>query len=107
PRLTKHVDGRMRLRRTMGRAVYLVTHGSKDLETLPTEADRNRAMGFIDRAGAVICGGLPADELRLLGGKLPFTEREIAEITSWSKGVPPGRVQGPRAPGPPGRGRLM
>lgn len=107
PGLTKHVDGLMRLLRTMGCAVYLVTHGSKDLETLPTEADRNRAMGFIDRAGAVICGGLPADELRLLGGKLPFTEREIAEITSWSKGVPPGRVRASRAPVPPGRGCFM
>lgn len=107
PGLTRHVDSLMRLLRTQGSAVYLVTHGSKDLETLPTEADRNRAMGFIDRAGAVICGGLPADELRLLGGKLPFTEREIAEITSWSKGVPPARVREAQAPVPPGRGCFM
>lgn len=107
PGLTAHVDGLMRLLRTMGCAVYLVTHGSKDLETLPTEADRNRAMGFIDRAGAVICGGLPADELRLLGGKLPFTAREIAEITSWSKGAAPGRVRAAAAPVPPGRGCFM
>lgn len=107
PGLTKHVDGLMRLLRTLGMAVYLVTHGSKDLETLPTEADRNRAMGFIDRAGAVICGGLPADELRLLGGKLPFTEREIAEITSWSKGAAPARGRAAEAPVPPGRGCFM
>ncbi|MBB1052661.1 ATP/GTP-binding protein [Dietzia sp. CW19] len=107
PGLTKHVDGLMRLLRTLGMAVYLVTHGSKDLETLPTGADRNRAMGFIDRAGAVICGGLPADELRLLGGKLPFTEREITEITSWSKGAAPGRGRAAEAPVPPGRGCFM
>ncbi|GLB65122.1 ATPase [Dietzia sp. NCCP-2495] len=107
PGLTKHVDGLMRLLRTLGMAVYLVTHGSKDLETLPTEADRNRAMGFIDRAGAVICGGLPADELWLLGGKLPFTEREIAEITSWSKGAAPARGRAAEAPVPPGRGCFM
>lgn len=107
PGLTKHVDGLMRLLRTMGCAVYLVTHGSKDLETLPTEADRNRAMGFIDRAGAVICGGLPADELRLLGGKLPFTAREIAEITSWSQGASPDRERSADAPVPPGRGCFM
>lgn len=107
PGLTQHVDGLMRLLRTLGSAVYLVTHGSKDLETLPTEADRNRAMGFIDRAGAVICGGLPADELRLLGGKLPFTAREVEEITSWSKGAPPGRGREAHAPVPPGRGCFM
>ena len=107
PDLTKHVDGLMRLLRTIGAAVYLITHGSKDLETLPTEADRNRAMGFIDRAGAVICGGLPADELDLLRGKLPFTRREIAEITAWSKGVAPKRVRDAGAPVPPGRGCFM
>lgn len=107
PGLTRHVDGLLRLLRTLGMAVYLITHGSKDLESLPTEADRNRAMGFIDRAGAVICGGLPADELRLLAGKLPFTNREIQEITSWSKGVPPGRVRDAKAPVPPGRGCFM
>lgn len=107
PALTKHVDGLMRLLRTVGAAVYLITHGSADLEMLPTEADRHRAMGFISRAGAVICGGLPADELDLLHGKLPFSESERKEIVAWSEGVPPGRVRDPDSPPPPGRGCFM
>lgn len=107
PDLTRHVDALLRLLRTLGMAVYLITHGSKDLETLPTVEDRNRAMGFIDRAGAVICGGLPAEELELLSGKLPFTTRERDEIVSWSEGVPLPRVRDSQPPTPPGRGCFM
>lgn len=107
PDLTRHVDALLRLLRTLGMAVYLITHGSKDLETLPTVEDRNRAMGFIDRAGAVICGGLPAEELDLLSGKLPFSSREKAEIVSWSEGVPLPRVRDSQEPTPPGRGCFM
>ncbi|MGP9725369.1 ATP/GTP-binding protein [Corynebacterium sp. AOP40-9SA-29] len=107
PDLTRHVDALLRLLRTLGMAVYLITHGSKDLETLPTIEDRNRAMGFIDRAGAVICGGLPAEELELLSGKLPFSEREKDEIVSWSEGVPLPRVRDSQPAIPPGRGCFM
>lgn len=102
------VDALTRLNRTDGTALYMITHTFKDLQALPTEEDRKTAMGFIERAGMVICGGLPNSELGILSDVLPFTPAEAEMVTSWSKGAPPkrARTRGARAT-PPGRGRFM
>ena len=65
-------------------------------------------MGFIERAGMVICGGLPNSELDILSSRLEFSPAEGATVTSWSKGAHPrrARTRGARAT-PPGRGRFM
>ena len=108
PGMVGLVDGLTRLNRTDGTALNMITHTFKDLEALPTEEDRKTAMGFIERAGMVICGGLPASELDILQTRLEFSPAEAAQITSWSKGAPPkrSRTRGARAT-PPGRGRFM
>ena len=66
PGMVGLVDGLTRLNRTDGTALNMITHTFKDLQALPTEEDRKTAMGFIERAGMVICGGLPASELDIL-----------------------------------------
>lgn len=108
PGLVERVDELSRLNRTDGVATYQVTHGSKDMSALPTEEDRQKAQGFIERAGAVVCGGLPANELDMLQSTLQFTPAEASRITSWSRGAPTQRTRsiGQRAT-PPGRGRFM
>lgn len=108
PGLVTRIDELTRLNRTDGTALYLVTHGSKDMEALPTEEDRKTAMGFIERSGMVITGGLPVDELDRLTGKLSFSSAEAEMITSWSKGAPTkrSRTRGARTV-PPGRGHFM
>ena len=97
----------LRLLRTLGMVVYLITHGSKDLEALPTEEDRNRAMGFIERAGVVLCGGVPASELDLLESRLPFNQAERAEIISWNESGALQRERGKARRLAPGVGRFM
>lgn len=106
--MVQAVDALTRLNRTVGTALYMITHTFKDLQALPTEEDRKTAMGFIERAGMVICGGLPHSELKILSDVLPFTQAEAEMVTSWSKGSVPkrARTQGARAT-PPGRGRFM
>ena len=106
--MVSEVDALTRLNRTTGTALYMITHTFKDLQALPTEEDRKTAMGFIERAGMVICGGLPLSELDILSSMLPFTQAEAQMITSWSKGAAPkrARTQGANAT-PPGRGRFM
>lgn len=108
PGLVERVDELSRLGRTDATAMYEITHTSKDLSALPTEEDRQKAEGFIERAGAVVCGGLPISELDLLQTTLQFTPAEADRIASWSRGAPPQRTRsvGRRAT-PPGRGRFM
>ncbi|WP_225979283.1 MULTISPECIES: ATP/GTP-binding protein [Corynebacterium] len=108
PGMVGQVDGLTRLNRTDATVLNMITHTFKDLEALPTEEDRKTAMGFIERAGMVICGGLPNSELDILSTRLEFSPAEAQMITSWSKGAPPkrSRTKGSRAT-PPGRGRFM
>ena len=108
PGMVAQVDGLTRLNRTDATVLNMITHTFKDLEALPTEEDRKTAMGFIERAGMVICGGLPNSELDILSSRLQFSPAEAQMITSWSKGAPPkrSRTRGSRAT-PPGRGRFM
>lgn len=108
PGLVGQIDALTRLNRTAGAGLFMITHTFKDLEALPTEEDRKTAMGFIERAGMVICGGLPNSELEILSSRLEFSSAEAQMITSWSVGAPPkrSRTRGARAT-PPGRGRFM
>lgn len=108
PGMVGQVDALTRLNRTDATALSMITHTFQDLEALPTEEDRKTAMGFIERAGMVICGGLPNSELDILSSRLSFTDAEGQMITSWSTGAPPkrSRTRGARAT-PPGRGRFM
>ncbi|WP_311342021.1 ATP/GTP-binding protein [Corynebacterium riegelii] len=108
PGLVGQVDALTRLNRSTGTALYMITHTFKDLQAVPTEQDRRTAMGFVERAGVVICGGLPHSELELLSNQLPFTEAEAEMITSWSRGATPKRSRSHAAGGvAPGRGRFM
>lgn len=108
PGMVAQVDALTRLNRTDATVLNMITHTFKDLEALPTEEDRKTAMGFIERAGMVITGGLPTSELDILSTRLSFTPAEGQMITSWSVGAPPkrSRTRGARAT-PPGRGRFM
>lgn len=108
PGMVSQVDALTRLNRTDATVLHMITHTFQDLEALPTEEDRKTAMGFIERAGMVITGGLPASELDILSSRLSFTPAEGQMITSWSVGAPPkrSRTRGARAT-PPGRGRFM
>jgi len=62
----------------------MITHTVKDLESLKDQADATKAVGFIERAGALIVGALPLTEMKRLNEIKPFTAREVAEVTSWS-----------------------
>jgi hypothetical protein len=108
PGMVGQIDALTRLNRTEATSLQMITHTFKDLQALPTEEDRNTAKGFIERAGLVICGGLPLSELDILSRQLEFSTAEAAMITSWSRGAPPkrARTRGARAT-PPGRGRFM
>lgn len=107
PGLIEEIDALTRLNRTVGLALYMVTHSFQDLLAVASEKDRTTAMGFIERAGAVICGGLPRAEMERVADIISFKEAEIDLVSSWSKGVTPKRSRNANAPTPPGRGHFM
>ena len=66
----------------------MITHSMADLRALRNVEDRDKAKGFIERAGLVVCGGLPAQEVAELSEIVAFSRAERAQVTSWS--TPPG-----------------
>ena len=100
--MVDHVDSITRLNRNIGVGQILITHSMKDLRALRTEDDREKAKGFIERAGLVACGGLPMQELRELTDIVSFTRAEATTVSSWS--TPQGWD---RNLAPPGLGKFL
>ena len=77
-----------------------------DLLALPTEEDRMKARGFVERAGMVICGGLPAAEIPMLTSAVGMSRAERNLVTSWT--TPPAwdSTLGD-AGAPPGQGKFL
>ncbi|MGW9210852.1 ATP/GTP-binding protein [Embleya sp. NPDC055664] len=104
--LVDRVDALTRLNRQRGVGMAMITHTMSDLLALPAEEDRMKAKGFVERAGMVICGGLPAAEMPQLTEVVSMTESEQQIITDWS--TPPSwDSELGTDSAPPGRGKFM
>lgn len=104
--LVDRVDALTRLNRQQGVGVAMITHTMSDLLALPAEEDRMKAKGFVERAGMVICGGLPAAEMPQLNAVVAMTAAEEAVITGWA--TPPSwDADLGRESAPPGLGKFM
>ncbi|MBT2418031.1 ATP/GTP-binding protein [Streptomyces sp. ISL-22] len=104
--LVDRVDALTRLNRQRGVGMAMITHTMSDLLALPAQEDRMKAKGFVERAGMVICGGLPGAEMPDLNQVVAMSHVEQEMITGWS--TPPAwdSVAGREAP-PPGRGKFL
>ncbi|WP_172491712.1 hypothetical protein, partial [Gordonia bronchialis] len=103
--MVDRVDELTRLNRNIATAVAMCTHTVSDLVALPREEDRATAQGFVERVAALIVGALPRKEMDRLSDIKPFTDTEIADITSWSS--PPALTGDSRTNNaPPGRGKF-
>ncbi len=109
PGLVDRVDYLTRLNRTVGVGLAMITHTMKDLSALPLPEDRSKALGFVERAGIVICGGLPLAELGddpgQLGSVVPMSDAERAMLAGWQS--PPSWDAHPGDQPPPGRGKFL
>jgi hypothetical protein len=103
--MVDRVDELTRLNRTLGLGQAMITHSLDDLDALASEADRSKARGFVERAGAVVCGGLPARELAALSQIVGFTGVEQDMITAWS--APSTLSTTGEALPPPGQGNFL
>lgn len=102
PGLVEHADALTRLNRAKGIASVMVTHSLADLDALPTEEDRAKAQGFIERSAIKVLAGLPPRELDRVGHvvRLGVAEREL--VSSWA--APEAWLPGAMHPG---RGKYL
>jgi hypothetical protein len=100
--MVDNVDALTRLNRTAGVGMAQITHTMSDLRALANPEDIAKAKGFAERAGALVCGGLPAAELDELADVVAFTQAERDLVTSWS--TPPSWDD---RSGPPGMGNFL
>lgn len=90
PGLVDAMDAISRLNRTTDDVTIYVTHSLLDVEALPTEMDRAKARGLMDRCDTWIIGASTDEELRRVTGKRSLTEQERMMIGSWSSATSTG-----------------
>ena len=102
PGLVDHADALTRVYRGRNVAHMMMTHSLDDLAALPTQADRAKARGFIDRCAITVLAGLPMRELDEISRIVPLSDAEKALVASWSS--PETWQPGARHPG---RGKYL
>ncbi|WP_433142593.1 ATP/GTP-binding protein [Actinomadura nitritigenes] len=104
--LVDRVDALTRLNRQRGAGQVMITHTMADLLALADESDRMKAKGFAERAGMVICGGLPQAEMPMVNEVVRLSSIEERMIVDWS--TPPSWNPDLKEDSePPGRGRFL
>ena len=104
--MVERVDSLTRLNRKVAVGQAMITHTMSDLASLPTEEDRMKAAGLVERAGMVICGGLPQAEMAKLTGVLDLSQVEQTMLQSWSSPPTFDSKTGAETE-PPGRGKFL
>jgi hypothetical protein len=104
--MVDRVDALTRLNRQRGVGLAMISHTMSDLLALPTESDRMKARGFVERSGMVIAGGLPGAEMPMLTSAVPLSRAEQELLASWQD---PGAwdTGAGREAEPPGRGKFL
>ena len=104
--MVDRVDALTRLNRTRGVGMAMVSHTMSDLLALPSEEDRMKARGFVERSGMVICGGLPSAEMPQLTSAVPLSMAEQNLLIGWQD-PPAWDPNTGRESEPPGRGKFL
>ncbi len=104
--MVERVDALTRLNRQRGVGLAMISHTMSDLLALPTEEERMKARGFVERAGMVIAGGLPGAEMTMLTSAVPLSRAEQDLLVSWQDPPAWDSSTGKEAE-PPGRGKFL
>lgn len=106
--IVDRVDVLTRLNRGKGVGQVMVSHTMSDLLSLPSEEDRMKARGFVERSGMVICGGLPAAEMPMLRSAVALSRAEETMLVGWQDPPAWDPVTGADADAePPGLGNFL
>lgn len=102
--MTERIDGVTRLNRNEGVSQGLISHSMADLRALSTESEKEKARGFVERAGLKILFGLPPQELDDINEVVPLSNAEKKMIVSWGS---PESLSGETKGPPPGQGCFL
>lgn len=105
--MVDRVDSLTRLNRTEGVGQAMITHTMSDLEALPTESERMKARGFVERSGMVVCGALPSGEMEKLNKAVTLSRAEQSRLISWADPGSWTDVGGSRKRVRPGLGKFL
>jgi len=103
--MVDRVDRATRLNRQLGFGLLMCTHTMSDLMACHTERARRKACGFVERAGYVICGGLPRREMEMLTDVVPMNQVEQDTLIGWQD--PPATTRRLKRTTPPGQGHFL
>ncbi|WP_066892315.1 ATP-binding protein [Carbonactinospora thermoautotrophica] len=84
PGMVEAFDGITRLNRAKGEISLMITHSLRDLEALPTEEDRAKASGLMERCDTLILAAMPMSELTRISQRKPLTDAERELVASWA-----------------------
>lgn len=104
--MVDRVDALTRLNRQRGVGMAMISHTMSDLLALASEEDRMKARGFVERAGMVICAGLPPAEMPQLTAAVPLSQAEQALLGGWQD-PPAWDSVTDRPSAPPGLGKFL
>ncbi|MEU5858898.1 ATP-binding protein [Nocardiopsis dassonvillei] len=105
PGMVGSLDAMTRLNRSKGEVTVMITHSLRDLEALPTEEDRAKAMGLMERCDTLMLAALPPSETERISAQRTLTEGERHLISTWASPSSTG-ADGSQAIHP-GRGKYL
>ncbi|WP_018134020.1 hypothetical protein [Acaricomes phytoseiuli] len=78
------IDSLTRLNRQEGVGQAMITHTMSDLDALPTEHERAKARGLVERSGMIFAGALPGREMEKLTKVSPMGQVEQDLLSGWA-----------------------
>jgi hypothetical protein len=100
--MVERIDYLTRLNRAEGIGQAMITHTPKDLLALPTQEERMKAAGLVERSGIKLLGGLSSQDADTLDDIFGLSGEEKRLISSWQS--PAGYSKDAQ---PPGRGNFL
>ncbi len=98
------INALTRLNRQVGCSLMMAYHTIRDLQSMAEEHERTKAMGFIQRSGMLLIGGLPPEEFDRLRAVREFSDKELRYLLAWQDAAPMNHAGKGE---PPGRGKFL
>ena len=102
--MVDRINALTRLNRQIGCSLIMAYHTIRDLQSMAEEHERTKALGFIQRSGMLLIGGLPPEEFDRLRQVREFSDKELRYLLTWQDAAPLNQTgQGE----PPGRRKFL
>ena len=82
--LVDRIDALTRLNRSVGVGQLMATHSITDMDTLPSEEDRVKARGFVERCKMLFTAGVPPREMAMISSVFGLSQAEQNLLRSWN-----------------------